>query len=595
MSIVTGINGWDRSIGVNAKLRGFTPSNSPTSNASAWSSLMTHMTSQGGGTVFIPAGTYQSNAALTVPDNVTIVGEGRRATVLQCAADIPSPNCFLRVEGDHCTVRSLTVDINGQDANGICAFECKYFLFLDCEVRNCPDYGFWIIDFGGQQDLAPTVEAQGTTGATTYGYVVAARDGGGVIRASTEVQISDGNATLDMSNYNQIDWSEIRDAVAYDVYRVTGGGTQGLIGTVAAGTLTLDDTGLSGDSSSEPAETHAAVQYGHGSVIGCVSEARECFENFYVEEVHWDNCLAIGNPDIAGGGTAAVTGYLCRDQSRSIRWSNCQAEGTFIFAAVKITNNDDAVFDEADLSFVNCEFHNDYDAATRYGMYFLDQGNVDIRNTKIRVENACTGMYVGQTSSSRVEANFRAEVDIKSDSGLPLEIASGCDMVFSGRLKTVSGRYLVELGTTTKVTEDILFDRMRFDFSSSHGSAFIGRLIHCLGTVFDRCRFFGDGTNYQGFNNSGSGSQKRVEFHGCHFRSVRINSIHDDQWAIHHCLFSNPENASIGAGGYINANGSNIDYYSIQGNRHVNENGSSTFLFDDTASNKVVADNLQVA
>jgi hypothetical protein len=91
----------------------------------------------------------------------------------------------------------------------------------------------------------PTVDASGTTGAETYGYVIVATNGAGTTDASPEGQTVEGNATLDGTNFNTVTWTEVAFARGYKVYRVTGGATQGLIATL--GTIgTLNDTGLVG-------------------------------------------------------------------------------------------------------------------------------------------------------------------------------------------------------------------------------------------------------------------------------------------------------------------------------------------------------------
>src|SRR3990167_5275670 len=95
---------------------------------------------------------------------------------------------------------------------------------------------------------APTITPQGTTGATTYGYKIVATNGGGVTIASTEGTTATGNATLDGTNFNRIDWvAPTVTPTGYKVYRTTGGAAQGLIATITSGsTVSLDDTGLVG-------------------------------------------------------------------------------------------------------------------------------------------------------------------------------------------------------------------------------------------------------------------------------------------------------------------------------------------------------------
>lgn len=60
-----------------------------TDNTSAWASMVTQLTTDGGGTVYIPDGTYvfahqagQNNLICDLPDNITIIGESMYGTVL---------------------------------------------------------------------------------------------------------------------------------------------------------------------------------------------------------------------------------------------------------------------------------------------------------------------------------------------------------------------------------------------------------------------------------------------------------------------------------------------------------------------------------
>ena len=63
-----------------------------------------------------------------------------------------------------------------------------------------------------------TVKARGTTGATPYSYRVSAFNGIGETLATTAVQITNGNADIDVSNFNQISWAEVSGATGYNIY-----------------------------------------------------------------------------------------------------------------------------------------------------------------------------------------------------------------------------------------------------------------------------------------------------------------------------------------------------------------------------------------
>jgi hypothetical protein len=97
---------------------------------------------------------------------------------------------------------------------------------------------------------APTVTDVGTAGSTTYGYKIVAKTVRGFSAASSEGTDATGNATLSATNYETITWTAVTGALSYDVYRTTGGATQGLIGNTTE--LTFNDTGLVGDASTAP-------------------------------------------------------------------------------------------------------------------------------------------------------------------------------------------------------------------------------------------------------------------------------------------------------------------------------------------------------
>ena len=98
-----------------------------------------------------------------------------------------------------------------------------------------------------------TVTPVGTTGATTYTYVLVALSGAGVTPAGAASSTATGNATLSSTNYNQNTWVQVAGATGYRLYRTVGGATQGLIATIARGdTLTVNDTGLAGGGETAP-------------------------------------------------------------------------------------------------------------------------------------------------------------------------------------------------------------------------------------------------------------------------------------------------------------------------------------------------------
>lgn len=84
--------------------------------------------------------------------------------------------------------------------------------------------------------------------STSYGYTVVAKVNGEVAPGS--VTITTGASTLSVTASNTVNWTNVPNAV-YDVYRTTGGTTQGKIGSNMSG-LSLVDTGLAGDGTTAP-------------------------------------------------------------------------------------------------------------------------------------------------------------------------------------------------------------------------------------------------------------------------------------------------------------------------------------------------------
>lgn len=89
----------------------------------------------------------------------------------------------------------------------------------------------------------PTVTPGGTTGATTWTYKIIPLSMVGQANAGTAGTTTSGNATLSATNYNDVTWSAVTNAVEYQIWKLISG-TYYYIGTVQAGqTLTFRDTG----------------------------------------------------------------------------------------------------------------------------------------------------------------------------------------------------------------------------------------------------------------------------------------------------------------------------------------------------------------
>lgn len=116
----------------------------------------------------------------------------------------------------------------------------------------------------------PTVTPQGTTGGTTYAYKLVAFNATPTGRTAQHAAVgtagttATGNAALTAGNFNRVTWTDSAGAASFDVYRTTGGATQGKIGTVAAGVQVFDDTGLVADGTTAPATDTSGTGEGTG-------------------------------------------------------------------------------------------------------------------------------------------------------------------------------------------------------------------------------------------------------------------------------------------------------------------------------------------
>lgn len=173
-----------------------------------------------------------------------------------------------------------------------------YQLFCETVALRWKQAGSWC-KFATTAPATPTVSPQGVTGATTYGYRVVAvmPDGStydvlgpntGRTARSAEGTTATGNAALSASNFNRVSWSAYGGAAYYEVYRTTGGATQGLIATNITGTQ-FDDTGIAGTVGSAAGGPTAATGVGHRLPAGTywgdvrVNELGEAYFNAYTD------------------------------------------------------------------------------------------------------------------------------------------------------------------------------------------------------------------------------------------------------------------------------------------------------------------------
>jgi hypothetical protein len=111
------------------------------------------------------------------------------------------------------------------------------------------------------------------THATAYTYSLQACGADGkCTEAGAASSTATSVATLSALNYNALSWSAVAGSVLYKVRRDVGGATQGVIWSGTA--LTVDDTGLAGDSSAKPTHnetgrvTSGALTAGRVAIVG---------------------------------------------------------------------------------------------------------------------------------------------------------------------------------------------------------------------------------------------------------------------------------------------------------------------------------------
>jgi hypothetical protein len=112
--------------------------------------------------------------------------------------------------------------------------------------------GLLTTGLGAPSGLAVT--QVGTAGTTAYTYVVTGVTSAGETVGSTAVQTTTGNAVLDATNSNVLNWSPMIGAATYNVYRTASAGTPSTTGRIATGVVasTYTDQGAAGNGSAVP-------------------------------------------------------------------------------------------------------------------------------------------------------------------------------------------------------------------------------------------------------------------------------------------------------------------------------------------------------
>ena len=157
-----------------------------------------------------------------------------------------------QVAGDESLQGGLTVGTNAQISGNL-------------SVSGAANLGSVVTITGGPLTTpsAPTVTATGGSG-TNYQYEIAAINANGQTTAASAANVAvSGPASLTATAYMTVSWPAVTGAYGYNVYRVTGGGTTGLIGvTQGNGVNTFFyDTGYVANGAVPPATSSIANSF----------------------------------------------------------------------------------------------------------------------------------------------------------------------------------------------------------------------------------------------------------------------------------------------------------------------------------------------
>lgn len=114
-----------------------------------------------------------------------------------------------------------------------------------------------------------TVTPTGTTGSTAYSYRVSAINAQGETLACTAVAITNGNATLDATNYNALAWTAVTGATGYNIWGRKASGVGWTYMSTVYGVVAYNDKGQD-----DPIET---VKPPEGNNTGGVKGSIACF------------------------------------------------------------------------------------------------------------------------------------------------------------------------------------------------------------------------------------------------------------------------------------------------------------------------------
>jgi hypothetical protein len=169
----------------------------------------------------------------------------------------------------------------------------------------------------------PTVTQIGTSGTTVWNYGLVAVSANGTYSAlGTTAGTTAGNATLSNTNYNQITWTSVGDAVSYIVVRTSAGGTPtavGVIGQAFAGTQVFNDTGqaiVTGTSATQFFQRTAAPGAPTATTAGTAGTTTY---NYKITAILPNG---VWSAESATGGTTTGNATLSATNKITVTWTN---------------------------------------------------------------------------------------------------------------------------------------------------------------------------------------------------------------------------------------------------------------------------------
>lgn len=166
---------------------------------------------------------------------------------------------------------------------------------------------------------APTVTGHGTPGSTSRAYKIVGLDANGSPTAASSAGTdASGPDALNGTDFERITWTDPLGAVNVQVWRATPSGVKGLIGTVAAGVQTLDDTGQTVTTAGDPPSSNVTGIGTQNSVAGA-SHASAWVTGTFTATVQIQTTPDGGTTWVNTGSALTAAGYVDLPSCNGVR------------------------------------------------------------------------------------------------------------------------------------------------------------------------------------------------------------------------------------------------------------------------------------